>query len=103
MQVVRWSSTAFLCTMLLVGASGRAQPVRAQSAGEWRSGEAIYRESCRYCHDTGVGVVITGRKLAPEYIAFNVRNGMGAMPSFRQSELPKAELERIVRYVAESE
>jgi len=73
-----------------------------QAADDWTSGEEIFQKVCQYCHTTGVAVTITGRQLIPAYIKYMVRNGMRAMPPFRQSELSEKDLDKIASYIAES-
>jgi mono/diheme cytochrome c family protein len=60
-----------------------------------RSAEEVYRVVCHYCHDTGIGPEIKGRQLPAAYVSYLVRNGQGAMPAFRPTEISDTELERV--------
>lgn len=85
---------AGLCT--LPGAAS------AQARGEWRGPEHIFTSTCFYCHTTGVGPVLTGRKLEREYVFSRVREGFGPMPAFKPSELDDAELEALWQWLHDS-
>ena len=74
----------------------------AQAAGQWRDGAHVYQKICGKCHDTGIGPVIKGRQLPPEYIQLRVRHGFRAMPPFRPSDLNDDELLAVGRYIMES-
>lgn len=73
---------------------GEVQPVR--------DGAQVYSATCAYCHGTNVGPVIRGRALPAAYVAMMVRNGRGAMPAFRPSEITPAELAAVARWIETS-
>ncbi|HEY5790057.1 MAG TPA: cytochrome c [Gammaproteobacteria bacterium] len=85
--------------LALATASGAAA---AQSAGNWADGAAIYRATCHYCHDTGVGPVLKGRALDPAYISARARYGFRAMPAFRHGTLSDDDLARVAQYISSS-
>lgn len=64
------------------------------------SGAEAYGNSCVFCHDTNTGPTLRGRKLAPNYVQFIVRNGSAAMPAFRPSEIDDPTLASLANYVA---
>lgn len=68
-----------------------------------RSPEAIYATNCGYCHGHNVGPVIRGRKLPPQLVEYMVRNGKGAMPAFRPTEITPAELAALATWINRSE
>ena len=72
----------------------------ADAAGQWRDGAHVYSKICGFCHETGIGPVIKGRELPPEYVAAIVRNGFRAMPTFRQSEIDDEALAKLSSYVS---
>ncbi|MBU6444389.1 MAG: c-type cytochrome [Alphaproteobacteria bacterium] len=72
----------------------------AQAAGEWKDSAEIWKASCHYCHDEGVGPQILGLHLAPELIRQTVRNGLNAMPPFFPSELDARELAALAHWVS---
>jgi hypothetical protein len=62
---------------------------------QWSGPEEIYKETCNYCHSSGVGPELLGRSLPPVYIAHTVRNGSNGMPSFRQTDFSNEELQAL--------
>ena len=74
----------------------------AQAAGQWRDGAHVYQKICGMCHDTGIGPVIKGRQLPPEYIQMRVRQGFRAMPPFRPGDLDDDDLLAVGRYIMAS-
>jgi len=75
----------------------------AQERGSGRAPDAIYAGNCGYCHGHNVGPVIRGRKLPPQLIEYMVRNGKGAMPAFRPTEITPAELKALAMWISRSE
>lgn len=67
-----------------------------------RAPEVVYDRTCGYCHGHNVGPIIRGRNLPPEAIIHMVRNGMGAMPAFRPTEISDVELANLARWISAS-
>lgn len=66
------------------------------------NGERIYMASCQKCHPAGEGGL--GPSLnanpAPGFIKrFQMRHGLGVMPSFKQTEIAKSDLHDISKYM----
>lgn len=74
----------------------------AGSADRWKSGEEVYAKVCGYCHQTGIGPVIKGRKLPAGYTAHTVRNGLRAMPAFPASFINDQALREVADYISKS-
>lgn len=74
----------------------------AGSEGRWKSGEEVYAKVCGYCHETGIGPVIKGRKLPPAYTVHIVRNGLRAMPAFPAAFIDDQALREVADYISES-
>ena len=76
-------------------------PLQAQER-QWRSGEDLYNKLCGHCHkpEVGVGTVIQGRDLPPEYLTIIVRNGFNAMPAFPASFVDDASIVELAKYLA---
>ncbi|MDQ7747287.1 c-type cytochrome [Hydrogenophaga pseudoflava] len=74
-------------------------PAAAQSAGQWRSAEAIYGKVCARCHETHVAPRLLGRKLPAAYVRQTVLTGMRAMPAFRPTDFSEEELAALGRLV----
>lgn len=71
----------------------------AQDAGGRRDGDYAYQKICRYCHEGGVGPVLMGRELDPDYVRRVVRNGLRAMPAFLPSEIDDAALDELANNI----
>ena len=74
----------------------------AESAGQWKSPQQIWRSVCAYCHTTGVGPILQGRALDPAYIVGRARHGFRAMPAFKPSEFSDEELEGLAKWIHDS-
>ena len=96
----RWRACAGLGIAALATA-GVGMAEAAPSAP--RAPETVYATNCGYCHGHNVGPIIRGRKLPPQLIEYMVRNGNGAMPAFRPTEIAPAELTALARWISRSE
>lgn len=68
----------------------------------WQNGALVYAKVCHYCHDAGVGPVLLGRQLPPEYVQLMVRRGLRAMPAFSAAFIDDAALADVGRYIQQS-
>ena len=82
---------------LAAGAVSLAQP-----AAPSRDPDRVYAVTCQYCHDTGIGPLLKGARLAPERIRLAVRQGYGSMLAFAPSEITDAELAALVQMLSEA-
>ena len=66
------------------------------------AGEAVFMQYCNKSHpsgDAGLGPSINANP-APQFIKrFQVRHGLGVMPSFKRDEISKDELHQISAYM----
>ena len=60
---------------------------------------AVWRASCSYCHDHGVGPELFGRALPVVAITAMTRNGARGMPAFHASEISPAALTALAEWV----
>lgn len=74
----------------------------AQAAGQWRDAQHVYSKICGNCHEIGVGPVIKGRNLDPDYYQSVVRHGMRAMPAFRPTDVDDAMLRQLAEMLSKS-
>lgn len=74
----------------------------ADGDGVWKGGENVYQKVCGHCHEAGVGPVIKGRQLPPQYIHAVVRNGFRAMPAFPASFIDDKSLDQVGEYISKS-
>lgn len=86
--------------MIAAGLVALTAQAHADSSGKWLSGQEAYRKVCAYCHETGVGPVLTGRNLPPEYVSTMVRLGNRAMPAFRPTEINDETLAKVAQLIA---
>jgi mono/diheme cytochrome c family protein len=79
------------------GMANAQEPQRAD-----RDPKFIYDRTCGYCHGHNVGPIILGRGLPPQAIEYFVRQGNGAMPAFRPTEVSNSELASLARWISEA-
>ncbi len=85
----------------------RGEPIREpleQTDTALVRGEQLFMEKCNKCHphgESGLGPSIANKTLAPSFaIRFQVRHGLGAMPSFSDKEIPSSDLDAILLYLS---
>lgn len=59
----------------------------------------LYPRLCGYCHGRNVGPLILGRQLPADLVTSIVRQGRGAMPAFRPTEISPSELAALSKWV----
>ena len=97
--MMRVSARAILGAALLAVAQAAAQQAAAQQVVPLAGPAAVWRASCAYCHDQGVGPVLGGRGLPPQAIRAIVRQGARGMPAFHRSEIGEQELAELAAWV----
>ena len=102
-----WRGSSFVVVVLLAacGSDRRGPPAEplALSAAATR-GQAVFMQNCNQCHprgQAGLAFAINDKPLPGGLIAFQVRNGLGAMPAFSQQAIPDADLEDLITYLKE--
>ncbi len=65
-------------------------------------GEQVYMIHCQKCHpagEAGLGPAINGNP-APQFLKrFQVRHGLGVMPSFKPDEISREDLHAVSKYM----
>jgi mono/diheme cytochrome c family protein len=93
--------------LLLVACSSRkSEPVKQKifqaDSEEVLKGEKVFMQYCHKCHpggEAGLGPAINSNP-APQFVKrFQVRHGLGVMPSFKENEISKTDLQNISRYL----
>lgn len=77
-------------------------PVALSDAGA--RGEKHFMRACHQCHpkgESGLAPAINDKPLPAFLIRFQVRKGLGAMPSFSPHEIDPIALDEIVTYLQE--
>jgi mono/diheme cytochrome c family protein len=71
-------------------------------SSEAKEGEVLYNMHCQKCHplgEAGLGPAINSNP-APGFVKrFQVRHGLGVMPSFKKDEISAKQLTTIVKYM----
>lgn len=101
---MRWLAAAVV--LLAACGSGRrseplAGPIALRSAEE-AQGRRLWFHHCDMCHPggaAGLGPSLNDKPAPRAAIKLQVREGMGAMPSFSDKDIPGPELEALVAYV----
>lgn len=103
----------FLCIVVLLmslalfscGTSRRSVPIKSpleNKGEEVAMGRKIFMEYCQQCHphgEAGLGLAINNKPLPGFMIRFQVRNGLGVMPEFKDSVISDEELGQLVVYL----
>jgi mono/diheme cytochrome c family protein len=66
------------------------------------NGEKVYMANCQKCHPAGEGGLgpAINPNPAPQFIKrFQMRHGLGTMPSFKREEISKDDLRDISKYL----
>ena len=85
--------------------SRRSEPLKGPIELKTESakrGEVLYMANCQKCHPAGEGGLgpAINKNPAPGFVKrFQMRHGLGVMPSFKDSELTDAELKDISKYM----
>lgn len=96
-----------VCTMVNLSCSSRrSEPVKQKlfttTDEHVLNGERVYMINCQKCHpagEAGLGPAIDSNP-APQFIKrFQVRHGLGVMPSFTKAEISKEDLRDISDYL----
>lgn len=84
----------------------RGEPIAGEfipSSSDERSGRELFMHMCHQCHPggmAGLGPAINNKPLPGWLIKTQVRQGLGAMPSFDEEELSDADLDALADYVS---
>ncbi|MBI1910767.1 MAG: c-type cytochrome [Deltaproteobacteria bacterium] len=65
-------------------------------------GQILFERHCSQCHpggEAGVGPAITNKPLPGFLIKFQVRRGIGAMPSFSDEHITDQQLDDLITYI----
>src|SRR5688572_9675722 len=99
-------SVAILIFLLIgCGSARRSEPIRGPmniTSTEIESGMKIFMKRCHQCHpggEGGLGPALNNKPLPGTLMKFQIRQGIGSMPSFSESEITNQELDQVVEYV----
>ncbi len=66
------------------------------------NGEKVYMANCEKCHpggESGLGPTLVGNPAPQLAYRFQMRHGIGVMPSFKKDEISKSDLHDISKYL----
>lgn len=106
MRIVTTLFSLLVSVVLLISCSARrSEPVEGtmdMSDPEVQKGEMLFNQYCHKCHpsgEAGMGPALNINP-APKFVkAFQVRHGLGVMPSFKKEEISKDDLDAILLYL----
>ena len=103
------SAAASVASIALVGCtSAPARRPNVVHSAELRAnprlaeGQRVFMTTCNQCHPggaAGLGPSLADKPLPGWVIKFQVRHGLGAMPSFSSSQISEAQLADVVHYL----
>jgi mono/diheme cytochrome c family protein len=85
----------------------RGEPLRGSFAPESDAvlrGRLVFFQECHKCHpggEAGLGPALNDKPLPRFLMGFQVRRGLGVMPSFSEGEISGAELDALTLYLRE--
>lgn len=100
------SILAVACLVIMGCSSRNTEPIKGKAFDAKNAnvvnGEKVFMMHCHKCHphgEAGLGPAITSNP-APQFIKrFQVRHGLGVMPSFTDSEISDKDLKDISSYL----
>ena len=105
---MRTNYILLLISVLLILACGTAKrgeptyaPVPTSDPAIAR-GEVVYNAYCQKCHpggETGLGPAINDKPAPGFVIRFQIRNGLGAMPAFKEEVISDEQLDDLMKYI----
>ena len=103
---MRLQAVVLVLGLILAGCSARrgvpyTEPLQAHSE-EVQAGKVLFDEYCNSCHPggtAGLGPAINNKPLPGFLIRFQIRNGIGAMPAFKEEVISDEESKKIVAYL----
>ena len=96
--------TAVCLISLACGSARRREPLATPAALDQRAerGRAVFMANCHQCHpggEAGLGPAINDKPF-PEFLKkFQVRHGLGTMPSFSEQKISDEQLEDLMAYL----
>lgn len=97
--------TTTLLILAACGSSRRSAPITGEreiTDSSIQLGKQVFDSNCDMCHpggSAGLGPALNDKPLPNWLVRFQVRKGMGVMPSFSDDQISDDELRALSRYV----
>jgi mono/diheme cytochrome c family protein len=78
---------------------GRPTPVESDLALRGRTAYMLHCDRCHPGGAAGLGPALNNRWLPSLWVRFQVRTGLGSMPSFSDERVPSADLDALIEYL----
>jgi mono/diheme cytochrome c family protein len=106
-SAVRIAGALAVAAALLAGCgtSRRGAPLTGEHIPPSREialGQIVFDANCTQCHPggtQGLGLALNNKPLPGWFIRLQVRNGIGAMPSFSEEEIPDEQMDALIEYM----
>lgn len=108
MAVRLTNSIATLCTLAAIGCGAARQSPPLQDKPpvldpQQLAGQRVFMRECNGCHpqgDGGLGPALNNKPVPVAAIKLQVRQGLGAMPSFSEQEISSQDLDALVAFMS---
>jgi mono/diheme cytochrome c family protein len=106
-RLIKTMGLMLFCWVAMIACvSRKSEPIKEKSFTPENTrianGERVFMVHCQKCHpggEGGLGPAINSNP-APQFIKrFQVRHGLGVMPSFKKGEISKSDLRDISKYM----
>ena len=96
--------TGICLVSLACGAARRREPVATPAALDQRAerGRAVFMVNCHQCHpggEAGLGPALNDKPFPDFLKKFQVRHGLGTMPSFSEQKISDQQLDDLMEYL----
>ena len=103
--IIPFALCAAVALSVACGTARRREPLRVPAAMNAQAirGQLVFMNHCHQCHPGGEGGLAPALndKPLPEFLKkFQVRHGLGAMPSFSEGKISDADLDALMEYLA---
>jgi len=98
--------SALIITLCGCGSARRSEPIIGKTEvginDSVSQGRRLFMANCHQCHpggEGGLGPAINNKPLPGFLIQFQIRHGLGAMPSFTPDKISEPEVHQIIAYL----
>lgn len=105
MRTFKWIFQGIVITAFAVNCSSRvSEPVKQKvfdpGSASVQNGEVVYMNYCQKCHPAGEAGLGPAVNPAPQFVKrFQVRHGLGVMPSFSEEVISQKDLRDLSAYL----